>query len=160
MAIKIPQSVFDKYYEVVDSTFDIFGVMCQLSFIEELEQISNTFENVPTNPSIATNKRDQQFTRIQGQVIQAVEKLEDIKLKVYFHPKDFQNVGANNVLPDGTIQTIFFATDLSRVLRAKELIVHKGISSEIELRYRRSGEPKPMGIGLIRYFSCFWERNP
>lgn len=158
MAIKIPQSVFDKYYEVVDSTFDIFGVTCQLAFNEK-QEIDNSFDNVPTNPSIAINKRDQQFTRLQNQVIENVETLEDIKLKVYFDSKHFQGAGANMVLPNGSIQTIFFATDLPRIMRASALIVHKDISDLQYMRFRRLGEPFPMGIKLIRYFGCFWERN-
>ena len=35
MPVNIPESVFDKYYDVIDSTFDIFGVTCQLVFIEK-----------------------------------------------------------------------------------------------------------------------------
>ena len=41
MPITIPQSVFDKYYDVVDSTFNIFGVTCQLVYIEKVEVIDN-----------------------------------------------------------------------------------------------------------------------
>ena len=40
MPINIPQSVFDKYYEVIDSTFTIFGVTCQLVSIEKKEIIT------------------------------------------------------------------------------------------------------------------------
>lgn len=35
MPVNIPQSVFDKYFDVIDSTFDIFGVTCQLVSIEK-----------------------------------------------------------------------------------------------------------------------------
>ena len=36
MPINIQQSVFDKYNDVIDSTFDIFGVTCKLVFIEKV----------------------------------------------------------------------------------------------------------------------------
>jgi hypothetical protein len=39
MAIVVPESVFDKYYEVIDSTFEIFGVTCQLISINKVEEI-------------------------------------------------------------------------------------------------------------------------
>lgn len=39
MPINISQSVFDKYYELIDSTFDIFGVTCQLVSINKIEEI-------------------------------------------------------------------------------------------------------------------------
>ena len=42
MPITIPQSVFDKYYDVVDSTFNIFGVTCQLVYIEKVEETGKT----------------------------------------------------------------------------------------------------------------------
>ena len=52
MPISIPQSVFDKYYDVVDSTFNIFGVTCQLVYIDKVEEISNSFNNLSSNHSV------------------------------------------------------------------------------------------------------------
>ncbi len=53
MAINVPQSVFDKYFEVIDSTFDIFGVTCQLVSIEKKEVIvHNPDNNLPDINSI------------------------------------------------------------------------------------------------------------
>ena len=40
MPVTIPESVFTKYYDVIDSTFTIFGVTCQLVYIEKVEEIS------------------------------------------------------------------------------------------------------------------------
>jgi len=47
MPIEVPQSVFDTYYDVIDSTFDIFGVTCQLVFIDTVEVIDNSHDNIP-----------------------------------------------------------------------------------------------------------------
>ena len=33
------------------------------------------------------------------------------------------------VIPDNSVQTIFFASDLDKIMRAKELIVHKEIKT-------------------------------
>ena len=41
MSINVPESVFQKYFDVIDSTFNIFGVTCQLVSIENF--ISNKF---------------------------------------------------------------------------------------------------------------------
>ena len=57
MAINVPQSVFDKYFEVIDSTFTIFGVTCQLVFIETVEEISTSFDNFPTHNSVNAHRR-------------------------------------------------------------------------------------------------------
>ena len=159
MPVSIPESVFDKYYDVVDSTFTIFGVTCQLVYVEKVEEISNTFDNVPSNKSINSHRRrgQGQYKR-QNKVVKEVEKTEDIKLKVYWDSKSFVKPGGNIVVPDNSIQTIFFASDMGKVVRAKELIVHKDIKDKKEMRFQRAGEPFPMGLRQSRYFGCFWER--
>jgi hypothetical protein len=156
MPITIPQSVFDKYYDVVDSTFDIFGVTCQLVYIQKIEELDNNFNNIPDNRSVNPRRRNSDYNR-GGKSYREVEKLEDIKIKVYWDSRNWTKVGGNIVVPENGIQTIFFATDLSKILQAKELIVHKSIKDLKEYRFKRSGDPFPMGIGLERYFGCFWE---
>ena len=160
MPITIPQSVFDKYYDVVDSTFNIFGVTCQLVYIEKVEVVDNTFNNIPDNRSVNPHRRPGGGNyRRDNKVIKEVEKTEDIKIKVYWDSKNWTNVGGNIVLPENGIQTIFYATDLDKITRAKELIVHKDIKDLKEMRFRRAGEPFPMGLKQERYFGCFWERS-
>ena len=156
MPITIPQSVFDKYYDVVDSTFDIFGVTCQLVYIQKVEELNNNFNNIPDNRSVNPRRRNSDYNR-GGKSYREVEKLEDIKVKVYWDSRNWTKVGGNIVVPENGIQTIFFATDLSKILKAKELIVHKSVKDLKEYRFKRSGDPFPMGIGLERYFGCFWE---
>lgn len=157
MPVVIPQSVFDIYYDVIDSTFDIFGVTCQLVYMEQIEIIDNTYDNIPDNRSVNPHRRPDGNFRRNNKTIKEIEKIEDIKIKVYFENKDFVKTAGNLVLPDRAIQTIFFATDLPKILKAKELIVHKAIKDLKEYRYTRLGEPFPMGIGKYRYFGCFWE---
>lgn len=158
MPINIPDSVFAKYFDVVDSTFNIFGVICQLVYIEKVEEISNTYNNIPENRSINSRRVSQPEYKRQDKVFREIEKTEDIKIKVYWDSKSWIKVGGDLVIPDGSIQTIFFATDLPKIMRAKELIVHKDIKELREMRYKKFGEPFPMGLKQNRYFSCFWER--
>jgi hypothetical protein len=159
MPINIPDSVFNKYYDVVDSTFNIFGVTCQLVYTEKYEEISTTYDNIPDNRSLKSHRRPQPQYRRENKVIREVEKKEDIKLKVYWDSKSWTKIGGDMVIPNGSIQTIFFATDLDKIMRAKELIVHKDISSLREIRFVKHGEPFPMGLKQDRYFGCFWERS-
>lgn len=156
MPISVPESVFDKYYDVIDSTFTIFGVTCQLVYVETVEEISNTYNNIPDNRSINAHRRSQDQYARENKVFKEVEKLEDIKLKVYWDSKSWVKVGGNIVIPDNAIQTIFFATDLPKINRAKEIIVHKGIKDLQEMRFKKFGEPFPMGLRQNRYFGCFW----
>lgn len=159
MAINIPESVFDKYYSIIDSTItDIFGITCQLQFVEKVEEISNTFNNIPPNKSLnAQQRRSGNYKRDQ-KTFKEVEKLEDIKLKVYWDSKDWTKVGGNIISPDTAIQTIFFASDMDRIMRASYLIVHNEITDIRAFKFVRSGEPFPMGLRQNRYFGCFWKR--
>jgi hypothetical protein len=50
-------------------------------------------------------------------------------------------------------------TDLPKILRAKELIVHKDIESYGDIRFKKTGEHYPMGLKQTRYVACFWERT-
>ena len=160
MAINVPQSVFDKYFEVIDSTFTIFGVTCQLVFIEKVEEISSSYDNFPTHNSISAHRRGPGVPafRRDTTVLKEVEKTEDIKLKVYWDSRSWVKVGGDIVVPDGSIQTIGMMTDLPKVLRAKELVVHNEITDYGELKFQRTGEHIPMGLKQDRYFACFWER--
>ena len=158
MPVNIPDSVFTKYYDVVDSTFNIFGVTCQLVYIEKVEEISVSYNNIPENRSINSHRRPQPQYKRENKVIREVEKTEDIKIKVYWDSKSWTKVGGDMVIPDGSIQIIFFATDLDKIMRGKELIVHKDIKELREMRFKKFGEPFPMGLKHDRYFGCFWER--
>lgn len=159
MAINIPQSVFDKYYEVIDSTFDIFGVTCQLVSIDKVEEIIyNPSNNIPEKNSINAHRlRDGNYDR-SHKTIKEVEVLTDIKLKVYWDSKQWIGVTGAIQVPDNRIQTIGFMVDLPKILNAKALIVHKGIKDYKEMRFQRAGEHIPMGLKQNRYFACYWDR--
>lgn len=159
MPVYVPESVFDKYYDVIDSTFDIFGVVCQLVSVNKVEEIVYTpSNNIPEKNSINAHRvRGGDYER-QNKIIKEVEVLTDIKLKVYWDIKQWIGVTGNIQIPDGSIQTIGFMKDLPEVLRAKALIVHKDIKDYKELRFERMGEHIPMGLRQNRYFSCMWRR--
>jgi len=159
MPINVPQSVFDKYFDVIDSTFNIFGVMCQLVSIQKVEKIIyNPNNNIPDRNTINDHRRGG-GDRNRGTVtIVETEVLTDIKLKVYWDSKQWVGVTKDMVVPDGTIQTIGMMTDLPEILKAKELIVHKDIKDYKEMRFQRQGEHIPLGLKQNRYFACFWKR--
>jgi hypothetical protein len=158
MPVNIPQSVFDKYFDVIDSTFDIFGVTCQLVSIEKKEEIVyNPNNNIIPKNSVNVHRIPGSDYDRGTKTIREIETLTDIKLKVYWEPKQFVNVG-NIQIPDGVIQTICFMKDLPQILKAKALIVHKDIKDYKELRFERMGEFTPMGLKQDRYFACMWKR--
>ncbi|NBO99645.1 MAG: hypothetical protein EBU90_05900 [Proteobacteria bacterium] len=160
MGINISPSVFDKYYEMIDSTFDIFGVTCQLVSIDKIEEIIyNPNNNIPNKISINAHKiGGGHLYDVGKKTYKEVEVLTDIKLKVYWDSKQWIGATSNIQIPDGSIQTVGMMSDLEKVLNAKSLIVHKGIKDIKEMRFQRSGEHIPIGIKQDRYFACFWSR--
>ena len=111
MPINVPQSVFDKYYDVIDSTFTIFGVTCKLVYIETVEEISTSYDNLPTHNSISAHRRGggNPAYRREEVVLKEVEKTEDIKLKVYWDNRAWIKVSNDIVVPDNSIQTISYS---------------------------------------------------
>ncbi len=160
MTINIPQSVFDKYNEGIDTTIESFGVICQLVSLNKIEVIETApaNNNIPEKNSINAHRvRGGDYER-QNKIIKEVEVLTPIKLKVYYNPKSWINVAGNIQVPDGTIQTIGYLSDLDIILQAKALIAHTAINNIKELRYQRLGEPSTFGFKQDRYFACLWSR--
>jgi hypothetical protein len=167
MPVIVPESVFDKYYDVIDSTFDIFGVNCQLVSINKVEEIVNIpNNNIPEKNSVNAHRvRGGDYERSQT-IVREIEVLTPIKLKVYWDPRQWVNTSAAGLIwprgdmkiPDGSIETIGFMSDLPKVLSAKALIVHDGIKNIKEQRFERYGEHAPMGLRQNRYFVCLWRR--
>jgi hypothetical protein len=160
MPIRIPESVFQKYYDVIDSTItDIFGIDCTLVYVEKVEEISNTYNNIPPNKSINAHRQDTGDYKREDKTYKEVETPETIRLKVYWDSRAWVKAGGNIVVPESSIQTIFFASDLPKIMRAKYLLVHQAIENKREYRFVMYGEPFPMGLRQNRYFGCFWQRS-
>lgn len=159
MSINIPQSVFDKFNEGIDYTIERFGVVCQLVSIDKLEEeVKNPNNNIPDKNSINAHRlRDGEYNR-GNKTIKEIEVITDIKLKVYWDARSWINVTGAIQVPNNSIQTIGYMTDLPKVLKAKLLIVNKDIKDYKEMRFQRTGEHIVTGFGQNRYFACFWSR--
>lgn len=159
MPVNIPESLFDKYYDVIDSTFDIFGVKCELVSINKVEEIIyNPNNNIPNRNSINSHRTGGGTHDRGTKTIKEVEIKTEIKLKVYWEPKQWIGVNQSIVVPDGSIQTLGFMKDLPEVLKSKQLIVHQGIKDYKEMRFERMGDFIPVGLRQDRYFACMWKR--
>ena len=159
MPVNVPESVFAKYYDVIDSTFDIFGVMCKLVSTNIIEEtVYNPNNNIPEKNSINVHRLNNLDYERGNKIIREEEVFTEIKLKVYWNPREWINVVGDIQVPNNVIQTIGFMKDLPQILKAKALIVHKDIQDYKEMRFERMGEHIPMGLRQDRYFSCLWSR--
>ena len=163
MSFNIPQSVFDKYNEVVDYMInDAFGVICQLVSITKVETVVSNPEtnNLPERNSInAHRKRGANGGYDRGTVtVTEKEVLTEVKLRCYFGKKEFVGLKDSNiVVPEADLETIGFMSDMPELMRAKEIIVHKEIKGYKEQRYVRVGDPMPWGFKKNRYVVCYWK---
>lgn len=160
MTFNIPQNVFDTYNEGIDYTIEAFGVICQLVSINKVEVIdpSPANNNIPEKNSINAHRvRGGDYER-QNKIIKEIEVFTPIKLKIYYNPKSWINVAGNIQVPDGTVQTVGYLSDLDIILQSKALIAHNALNEIKELRYERFGEPSTFGFKQDRYFACLWSR--
>jgi hypothetical protein len=162
MSFQIPQSVFDKYNEVVDYMInEAFGVICQLVSIEKVETIVSNPEtnNIPQRNSINAHRKRSNGGYDRG-IVTVTEKevLTEVKLRCYFDKKSWNGIKDSNiVVPDADLETIGFMSDMPELMRAKEMIVHKGIKDYKEQRYVRVGDPMPWAFKKNRYVICYWK---
>ncbi len=134
-------------------------VTCQIKSIKKKEVIvNNPDDNIPDKNSINNHRRGGGTHNRGTKTIKETEVLTDIKLKVYWDEKQWTGITKGIVVPNASIQTIGFMTDLPKILSAKQLLVHKGIKDYKEMRFERVGEHTPLGLKQDRYFACFWKR--
>ena len=88
-----------------------------------------------------------------------VESYEDMSLMIIWDSKQFINTGTVNDDSSDLIQTVTFSTNLSKLVKAKEIIVVKDKASHGTRRYERASTPQPCGFGTSDFISCLWKRS-
>lgn len=88
------------------------------------------------------------------------ETTKAIKLLIANSPSEwFVKTPSNIQVPDGTIQTKGYVTDLPDVLQSRKLIVQVGLQPIIRYVYDLKGEPIDQGnIVQGRYWVGMWQR--
>ena len=158
MAITIPSAVFTKYQEFADGMISNFGITCQLVYTEKIEEITDTVPRAKQRRSLNVQDRNDPAGFARGsKKFKTIENTEDITLRVYWNKKDWVKVGEIQI-PDGSIQTIGYLTDLPKLNKAKALIANKDVNGYEEYRFVKAAEPIPYGLQQNRYVVCFWSR--
>jgi|LULG01.1.fsa_nt_gb hypothetical protein len=167
MAITIPSGVFTKYNELGDAMISNFGVMCNLVYPEKRAECTNCtligFGGRST--SIYKAGGPLAFTTgmvcplCEGRGFKITENTEKIRLRVYWNRREWVDVGFEADVPDGLIQTIGYMTDMPKLKKAKNIIVHETIQGYGTMRFTREGSPYPHGFKQDRYAVTFWRRS-
>ena len=168
MAINIPASVFTTYNEAVL----LFTRTGTLVYPEKREQCPNCYMDTmgTRNRSISNYRsggpypfeRGMPCPYCNGKGYKAVETTEDITLRIYWNRKFWVDIGIPIDIPDGSIQTISYMTDLEKINKAKYLIPnYDGIEKYDNGRYERAGSSYPQGFkqNETKYVVTFWTRG-
>lgn len=157
--VSIPSGVFTKYNEFADAMIADFGVNCQLVYTEKIEEISESIPRPKQRRSLNVQDRNDSSGFSRGtKKYKTVENTENIKLRVYWNKKDWIKIGDIDV-PDGSIQTIGYLTDITKINKAKALIVNTDVDGYEEYRFEKTAESFPWGFKQNRYVVCFWSRS-
>ena len=167
MAINIPSSVFDTYNEAVL----LFTRTVTLVYPEKREQCPNCYMNTlgTRNKSVSLYRpggpypfeRGMPCPYCNGKGYKAIETTEDITLRIYWDRKSWVNIGPAIDIPDGSIQTIAYMTDLPKIEQCKHMIPnYDGIENYDKGRYEKSGPSHPQGFkqNNTKYIVTFWNR--
>ena len=167
MTINIPSSVFDTYNEAVL----LFTRTGKLVYPEKKEPCPNCYLDTlgTANRSISKYKaggpypfeRGMPCPYCGGKGYKAIENIEDITLRIYWDRKYWFNVGVAIDIPDGSIQTIAYMTDLEKINKAKYLIpYYDGIQKYEDMRFEKASNSFPQGFKQndTKYVVTFWKR--
>ena len=162
MALKIPNSVFDKLNEAIL----LFNRTCTLVYPEKQERCSNCFTNTIGGRSVNSYRsggpiafnRGTLCPLCGGKGVKEVESTASVELRVYYSRRDFIDVGFEADVPNNIIQTVGLMSDYAKITKAKELLVPVGAYNQG--RYKRLSEPFPQGFkqNPTQYIVIFWER--
>lgn len=159
MAINIPKAVFDKYKEFADAMISDFGVTCKLVHLDQIQEISENVPRAKQKRSLSIQDRSDPTAFARGsKKFKTVETTEDITLRVYWGKKDWIKVGDIDV-PDGSVQTIGYLSDITRINKAKSIIINSDNDGIKEYTFVKAAEAFPFGFKKDRYAVCFWKRS-
>tara|TARA_R100000700_G_C3089551_1_gene91542 strand:- start:101 stop:616 length:516 start_codon:yes stop_codon:yes gene_type:complete len=168
MAINIPSSVFDTYNEAVL----LFTRTAKLFYPEKKEDCPNCIlDTMGTRNRAITMyqpggpypfERGMPCPYCGGQGYKASENTDEITLRIYWDRKSWVNVGVPIDIPDGSIQTIAFMTDLTKINQCKYMVPnYDGIENyDTSAKYQKAGTSFPQGFkqNTTKYVVTFWNR--
>lgn len=90
----------------------------------------------------------------------AAENDDDIiNLAVLWDYRKWFQVGQVVANPDGMIQVICSIALISRLKKAREIIVDTNLEKYVRHKFIRDGEPTPIGLGDDQYIISMWKRS-
>lgn len=159
--MKIPDRLFDKYYEAADEFINskFIGVDCTVVYPPKKikdESLSTNYQGVVTNKTIHGGPAPFSQNNLSGgNNIKEIEVTEPIRLRVYHDQKSWKKI-VDIQIPDADVMVIGFMDDMSKVLRSQYIILTN--NKNLDHRYSLAKDPFPHGFGKNRYFIAFLKK--
>lgn len=160
--IKIPDSVFKKYYEFADEMIDNvhIGVNCFVYYPPRKvvdNSLSSNLNGNTTNKSIHGGPSPFQQNNYSGQNnVKEIQDKESIRLRVYHDQKSWKKISNINV-DDADVMIIGYLADLKKIIKMESIKLTD--NNNLDHRYTLAKEPFPHGFGKNRYFIAFLKKK-
>jgi len=162
----IPDSVIDAHEWVSDAFIDSLGKTCILVYPPKITECPNCYYDPRSGRSSGVYRSGGPVSFANnttcpwcgGEGRSSDNVTEDIKLRIYWTPKEWQNIGVPIDAADEMAQIIGYMSDLPKVEKATEIILNKDVQGIKQYRCQREGEAVPWGFRQTRYFVQFVKR--
>jgi hypothetical protein len=163
----IPTEIIDLHEWVADAFIDDeFGHPCTLIYPHQDTECPNCIRDPRTKRSSGIYKTggptpfpNHTTCPYCGGEALATEVTEPIRLRVYWQPKDWIDIGIKIDNPDQTAMTIGYMVDLPKVEKAQCILLEKKMATVRKYKCKRKGEAAPWGFHHDRYFIQYMERT-
>ena len=164
--IVIPDHLLDLHEVGCDAMIASLGKKCLLIYPEKVVECTNCYYD----------RRERRSTNIYktggpkpfdnntmcpvcgGAGRSSSRQTEEITLRIYWSPKDWDTLGTTIENPEGVAQVIGYLGDLPKIERATELLLNSSIQGIKKYRCQTEGEAIPWGLRQNRYFAQFVRR--
>lgn len=164
----IPSEVFDTHEWVADEFIDgELGSTCTLTFPAKREACDNCLYDTHTNRSANIYRTGGPIPFNNHQICprcQGVGKLSEpvtdsIRLRVYWEPSYWKDIGVKVADPEGICVVIGYMADLPKLERANTILLNDELKNIRNYRCARDGEALPWGFRRDRYFQQMMKRT-
>ena len=164
----IPSEVLDLHEWMADEFIDgEIGSTCTLVFPAKREACDNCLYDPHTNRSANIYRAGGPIEFNDHQICprcQGAGKLEEpvtstIRLRIYWEPSAWREIGIKVADPDGRCMVIGYMSDLPEFERANTVLLNNSLKNIRNYQCAREGEAQPWGFRQDRYFQQMMKRT-
>lgn len=155
------------YSDALDDMFDLRAKNCRLIYKPKMENCSNCVADPIGKKSSNRYLHGGPIPFPNGSICplcngtskKAIAQEENIRLAIEWSPARFVKPLPNLVIPDGSIQTKGYVSDIPKIKRSIEMVAQTPMEPYIRYKFKLLGEPVDIfNILQNKFFYCLWER--